>query len=136
MLEDYAQKCSSEAGQYAVLLTADLPSSCQQKLCGEIEWNNIRLDRRPAEGAAPDTTQEAGTGAGSTTAKGSTGAEEQPKKKHKSQRRMEKEQEYYERQQRMHEAQKAKAEAMKRTKCKFFAMGKCKEGASCRFGHD
>ena len=128
-MEAHLKQCEVKAGPFAILLTADLPSTCQQKLCGELEWD-IKLDKRPV------TTPTADAEEGDGEAKSDGGGGDQQRKKHKSQRRMEKEQEYFERQKRMHEAQKAKAEAMKRTKCRFFALGKCKEGDSCRFGHD
>jgi len=106
-----------------ILRVDDLPSTIQQILCGELEWD-IHFDK-PAVG-------------GGAAASSTVDAKEQDQakqKRHKSQRRMEKEQEYHERQQRMQENQKAKADAMKRTKCKFFQLGKCKEGAGCRFSH-
>lgn len=120
-MDEYITHCAQRAGTLAVLLTADLPNPCQQKLCGELEWD-LKLDERPKKPGEEENDGDKD--------------EQHAKKKHKSQRRIEKEQEYYERQQRMHDSQKAKTEAMKRTKCRFYQFGKCKEGDLCRFGHD
>jgi hypothetical protein len=140
-MEQIQEYLQNKYGKYSIImLHDDVPSTIQQELCGQLEnWEFLRLDK-------PLTSNNIITTAAAATAAQKESLEEdeeddphhpsRPKKKHKSQRRMEKEQEYYERQTRMQENQKAKKEAMKRTKCKFFQLGKCKEGDNCRFGHD
>jgi preprotein translocase subunit SecA len=112
-MEDLLSLNEKAYKDFSFLLFDDVPSTIQEHLCGQVPDFELKLQ---TEHSQDDS--------------------ERPRKKQKSQRRVEKEKEWHERQQRMQDNQKAKALSKKKTKCKFFLKGMCKEGAKCPFGHD